>query len=511
MRPKSPEKLNKPVERSRLHILAALLTGGSVVSLGLTSVVLRVLSQPDRSKHLLKVSLAEYIRTLHDFVRPPIVFEPGDWVLTEDTETQQNEHQSKEIDANRLDLKALVLDGVPEFTGDYRFIHYSADGSPRNHTLRLTDHGTIGKDENWQNTLLGQDKGKLENPTSLAAISIDSLPTLVTASLAKTLTEPRQMVPKDHFASEQLRHVEQTVLNIFANGWLPELPATITFLATDIGLPMGEIKEQIFTLQNNLTTSIEGFQNSVDILSYVYLIKTAMALPIAVGQSYIASQLQGNEKPIVTRRRFIQLATGAAIVGGHLAMGNHSGQIAIDVNAIRKEIDELAWIFNLPLQVKDRMPANFIGRVHSFLDKNEKQIPAIAYFLFVRELVTAYKEIAMLQSGNYTSDMQPNSMSLWGNVHDTKIGLYSLTKSELLTCITQAFTRFPTLFKLCFGQQPTPEEALNNRAYSGAHELYTACAYRADAHGVNKEWNIAAIEVWQFPELKAIVENGLVS
>ncbi|HNQ16999.1 MAG TPA: hypothetical protein PKH60_02745 [Candidatus Woesebacteria bacterium] len=117
----------------------------------------------------------------------------------------------------------------------------------------------------------------------------------------------------------------------------------------------------------------------------------------------------------------------------------------------------------------------------------------------------------MLQSGNYTSDMQPNSMSLWGNVHDTKIGLYSLTKSELLTFITQAITRFPTLFKLCFGQQPTPEEALNNRAYSGAHELYTASAYRADAHGVNKEWNISAIEVWQFPELKAIVENGLVS
>ncbi len=188
MSQQSAEIAQPPVERSRLHIMAALLTGGSVVSLGLTSIVLRVLSQPDRSKQLLKVSLAEYISTLHDYVRPPIVLELGDWVLTGFMETPRNRLQSKETDINKLDLKALVLDGVPEITGDYLFSLNSVDGSNRTHTLRLADHGTIGKDGNRQTALLGQDKGELENPTSLATISIDSLPTLVTASLAQTLS-----------------------------------------------------------------------------------------------------------------------------------------------------------------------------------------------------------------------------------------------------------------------------------------------------------------------------------
>ena len=510
MRPKNPEESDKPLERSRLHVLAAILTGGSVISLGLTTAVLRVLSQDDRSKLVLKVSLKQYIESLKSEVRTPLIIERGQWWLTEVKEIIHAAlHPSDTADSDELDLRSLVLAGLPSYTGDYQYALNTPSGDVRNHVLRLSEHGTIGKDENWQTAVIGHAKEKIANPAKLATISIDSLPTLVTPDLVATLKSSRQFVPIKHLSSARLNHVEHSILDVFVNGWFPDLPPVITFLATDISLPRGEIKEQIYAIQNNLASSITGVQSSIDVLSYVYLAKTALALPIAAGQSYIATKLQGNEKPVVNRRRFIQVMTGAVIVGGHLAMGQQSGSIAVDVNKIRKEIDSLAWIFNLPFQVADRAPANFIGRVNGFLATAEDQIPEIGYFLFVRELLTAYKEMKILQTGSYTSEMQPDSLSLWGSVHDTKIGLYAVSQSELLRYIGEAISRFPTLFRTCFGPAAIDQQYETNYTYSGPHELFTASAFRAEAQGPSREWKISGVEVWTFDELRDLVEGAL--
>ncbi len=340
---------------------------------------------------------------------------------------------------------------------------------------------------------------------------MDSLPTLLTADLAAQMTSERQFVSLDQFDPERKKNIEFFRLTVLANGWLPDIAPNMTFLATDIGNPPGALLDDLKIFSDATPTSIESLDESIDALSLVYLAKTAMALPIAASQSYIVAALQGNEKSVVTRRRFLQLAAGAAVVGGHLAMGSQTGKLALDINSLRKQAEMLAWILQIPFQVESRKPEHFIGRVHSFLVKKEQQIPAIAYFLFVRELVTTYKEMAILQSGAYTSDMQPDSLSLWGNLHETKIGLYALTQNELLGYIRQAIINFPTLFRTCFGRSATNLDTSDQFRYLGPHELYTACAYRAEAKGINKEWQIRAVEAWQFPELKAIVESALAS
>jgi len=512
MRFRKTETKQPPVERSRLHLLAAILTGSSVVSLGLATVALRVLSNAERSELLVKLALKEYIESLKSTVKPPLIFNRGSWQLVDSSEDVST-HTAfpDENDTSKLDVLGLVADGLPIYTGDYYHVYKNPEGSERKHILKLSFHGRIGKDENRQTALVGQDKEALENPTKLATISMDSLPTLLTADLARQMTSERQLVSLDQFEPERKKNIEFFRLTVLVNGWLPDIEPNVTFLATDIGNPPGALLEDFKIFLDAIPTSIESLDESIDALSLVYLAKTAMALPIAASQSYIVAELQGNEKSVVTRRRFLQLAAGAAVVGGHLAMGNQTGKLAIDLNSLRKQADMLAWMMHLPFLVASREPENFIGRVHSFLAKNEQQIPAIAYFLFVRELVTAYKEMAILQTGAYTSDLQSESLSLWGNLHDTKIGLYALSQSELLGYIRQAITNFPNLFRTCFGGSATNLDTSDQFRYLGPHELYTACAYRAEAKGINKEWQIRAVEAWQFPELKAIVESALAS
>lgn len=510
MRFRKTETKQPPVERSRLHLFAAILTGSSVVSLGLTTVALRVLSDAERSELLVRLALKEYIESLKSTVKPPLLFNRGNWQLVSALEDKViNSLSLTHNDTTKIDILGLVADGLPIYTGDYRHVYNNPEGSDRNHILKLSFHGRIGKDENRQTALVGQDTESLENPTKLATISMDSLPTLLTADLAAQMTSERQFVSLDQFDPERKKNIEFFRLTVLANGWLPDIEPNVTFLATDIGNPPGALLEDLMIFRDATPASITSLDKSIDALSLVYLAKTAMALPIAASQSYIVAALQGNEKSVVTRRRFLQLAAGAAVVGGHLAMGNQTGKLAIDLNSLRKQAEMLAWILQIPFQVVSREPEHFIGRVNSFLAKNEQQIPAIAYFLFVRELVTTYKEMAILQTGAYTSDLQSESLSLWGNLHDTKIGLYALSQSELLGYIRQAIINFPTLFRTCFGGSATNLDTSDQFRYLGPHELYTACAYRAEAKGINKEWQIRAVEAWQFPELKAIVESAL--
>ncbi len=307
MRFRKTETKQSPIERSRLHLLAAIITGSSVVSLGLATVALRVLSDAERSEFLVKLALKEYIESLKSIVKPPLLFNHGGWRLVDFAEDVSAHAKAPDQNDNgTLDVLGLVADGLPMYTGDYQHVYKNPEGAERIHILKLSGHGRIGKDENWQTALVGQDKETLENPTKLATISMDSLPTLLTADLAKQMTSERQSFTLEQFDAERKKNIEFFRLTIQANGWLPGIAPNVTFLATDIGNPPGALLEDLKIFRDAIPTSIESFDQSIDALSLVYLAKTAMAIPIAVSQSYIVAELQGNEKSVMTRRRLLQ-------------------------------------------------------------------------------------------------------------------------------------------------------------------------------------------------------------
>ena len=505
-----PAKAEKEVDRSRLSTAATVvLVGGIFYNLGFGG-LLKLLLSGDRAAYSTKIGLREYLKTIEQFVTPPPLLELGILSPTEARLSLERMELSRGApNSQEVDIHALAYYGKTQLaSGSFLYHNATTQGV---HQVELGIHGRLTNSaidlaqETEPSTLEGVKPIEPKDPQAIGMVSLDSLPNIIPNSIARSASDgiSSDMVYRCDPANLQI--VEKEYLSLFLNEWFPGAPTHCLLVANDIPfLPSDSIPYSALAIEGGLH-SVVDLKQSLSAFSTALLIRaglygTIATLRAAGNNQKAVAETQVPPVPHMSRRQFLKYAgMGAAATGIGLTgvTGARFGKTAYDATEMAKAI---AWSYYLPFKVQNREPKDYFGRVLAFLNQEESAIPPIAYYFFVRDLISTYKEKKIVESASYHNADQPNTLSLWGNMHDTKIGLFAVSSSVLLEKIQQAVENYPNLFAQCF---------LNPDLLPYRQTLYSSAIYHAKALGEKKHWTILEADLWVFEELRSLLPQHL--
>lgn len=504
-------KAEKEVDRSRLSTAATVaLVGGIFYNLGFGG-LLKLLLSGDRAAYSTKIGLREYLKTIEQFVTPPPLLELGLLSPTEANIALQYTEVPRGVNnSETVDLHALAYYGKTQLASGSFWYHNATTRGV--HQVELGMHGqpsnsSVDLSQNAEPPILeGVQPIEPKDPHKIGMISLDSLPNIVPNSITQSAPDGISAGMVYRCDPANLRIVEEEYLSIFLNQWFPSAPANCLLVANDIPfLSSDSIPYSAMAIEGGLLSVLDLKQN-LSAFSTALLIRAGLYGTIATLRATGKSQTAVAETqaplvfPHMSRRQFLKYA-GMGVAATGIGLTGYTGaQVGKAVYETADVAKAIAWSYYLPFKVKNQEPKDYFGRVLAFLNQEESEIPPIAYYFFVRDLISTYKEKKIVESGTYHNPDQPNTLSLWGNAHDTKIGLFTVSNEILLEKIQQAIQNYPNLFAQCF---------LNPDLLPYRQTLYSSAIYHAKALGDKKDWTILEADLWVFEELRSLLPQHL--
>ena len=456
--------------------LTAVIHGGKIPSETEVEAVYHLLSQ-------------NHARRLEGYVDPVESYPRGEWDLTSVSESpfllyEDEQTENYGISTDRI-LEEQEL--IKYIKGDYVLTR-----KDKRLLVHLGFHG--------QQVIAQQDSRapvSIKNPAQLGAISVEGIHPL-SAWQDVELVKEYQNHTTINLATVQPEIVTdiERDLTVHMGDWVRDLDDSTVVLATDI--PMNEAIgwEVFFQVLGN--PSAFGVAEDLGPLK-----QSAEYMSVAVAASTAGDMIRNLFKGKVSRRDFLRLPWRLAKVGMISTATAVSIKPIVEfynshTNLLRN-VDTRFINERVNLKVKDRQPEHFLGRVETLLQRDPSEVSLYEVYFMLRDLTSSYKEIAIAENGFYSQNGKDDFMSTWGALHDTKLGLFTITKEHLLELIQRFNQRFGSKIDMCFAQNP------ENKAWQVNVQrsvLWTAAGYKTKSELEGRK--IESADVWQFPELENI-------
>lgn len=288
----------------------------------------------------------------------------------------------------------------------------------------------------------------------------------------------------------------ESKLTLHMGDWIRNLDDKTIVLATDLPMNEAMLLEIFYRALGN--PSVGGVFEDLGPLK-----QSAEIMSAAVAISTTGDMIRNLPKGKMTRRDFLKLPWRMAKIGMVSAATAISVKPIIEfynshTNLLR-DIDDRFIGSRVNLKVKERKPEDFLGRVETLLQRAPTEVSLYEVFFTLRDLTSSYKELAIAENGAYSKNGRNDFMSIWGLLHDTKIGLLSTTREHLLELIKRFNQQFSAKIDMCFRQNPENKAWQENVQRS---VLWTATGYKTKSGPEGRK--IESADAWQFPELESI-------
>lgn len=288
-------------------------------------------------------------------------------------------------------------------------------------------------------------------------------------------------------------------LTLYMGDWIRNLDDATVVLATD--LPVNEAVEWEVFFEAASNPSVGGVFEDLGSLK-----QSAEFMSAAVAASTAGDMIRNLFKQKITRRDFLKLPWNLAKISMVSAATAISVKPVIEfynshTNLLR-QIDTSFLNSRVNLKVRERKPEDFLGRVEALIERDPSEVSLYEVFFTLRDLTSSYKELAIAEDGAYNQAGKKDFMSIWGAFHDTKLGLFSTTRENILDLISRFNQRFGAKVDMCFTQNQ------NNPAWQAKVDrsvLWTAMGYKTKQTSEGRK--IESADYWQFTELENIFKK----
>lgn len=419
------------------------------------------------------------------FVEPIPILNPGDWRLTQRRESIYEENINRPrpegtFPGFRSEIRSTL--DKPIIMGDYTF--HTQDGN-RKFFLHLGVH------DNFEANSITIDSSKEVGITSMD--SVHSVSSYIDFE-PDFNEENRIAVPVENIDPELIETIEKYELQGFLDQWIANFGDEGLVLATDLPIPSSVSLE--------ITLRFAGGYTSLrELDKHIFGLKEATVLFALTAGS--ANGLEMIRKLFVgktSRREFLKLpftllGTAAKITALMNLMGYIPNILQSNQQIMRNQAAALESEM-VDKRVRNRTQEEYLGRVEAIIAESSEAITLTELFMTLRDLVSTYKEVATADSNNYLSDKKPTLVSVWGALHDTKIGLLALSQEALLDLIRRFYERHKDRINIFFIHNPN--SPFRERKIEKSL-LWTASIYNTELADNTRK--IKSIEILRFPEL----------
>lgn len=437
-------------------------------------------------------------RRLQKYVEPVTSYTQGLWKMVSSDE--------QPVKLNRADYELGFIDPVRKaeetgvinrIKGDYVFIN-----GDKKLLIHLGIHGQHGK---GFTSIDSPYPVYIPSPNALGQISVDSIHALNAYQSVELPIGPN-VIRKLDLADikPEIRSYLEEYMTSQMGDWIRNLDDDTTVLATDI--PINE------AVGWEVLINYMSYPSSTDVVKDLGPLKQSAELmaaaAIATSSGDMIHKLFSGNGGKLTRRDFISLPWKLTKIGMTSVTAAYSlSPIVAFYNAnasLFNNINERLADERINYMVKDRQPADYLGRIEALLHTKPSEVSLLEVFHTLRELTGTYKELEVAESGEYLQNGRNEVMAVWGLAHDTKLGFYAVSKNQLLDLIQRFYSHFKPAVEACFANNPANKDWQSQIQRS---ILWSTTAYHTKLTPAGRK--IVSADIWRFPELEKIFNSDV--